>query len=509
VPRYRDDIRYLRLWVQYADCLPDPTDVFKFLKENEVGQSHALFYIAYATFLELRGSYSAADNVFQQGLNRLAAPQDRLKAKFDEFQHRMARRIQRKAQEQSSIAVEDPGHPERQSLAVLGGRRSVRSAGLASQKRKAIATPGRGNAPAGSSGNGGLDIFVDEEFGGSVAHGGSASTSAAADVGGGAHSSAWTSLPSYEQIRKENTQKATSWAGQRMKQTKAFAAPPAPALSIPLDPEFEEAEKNNTSRAAAAAEARNQQVSIRQRLDRGGLDEQLAHDPLHLHRHAPVVQAAAAVPIKAAREEILSCNKDALQGDDGDERSFEEVRAKAWIATKKLSAQDMDMEEVEEVPPPSPIPTSSLPTGATTVRVDAEAPKATPFDQPKSKHGETSVNNNRANTAAVSTGPVPGVDTLLSSDMTMNTKDAFDAINAAFGGMFGGDAPVLADSEPTMTISTKEAFAAINTMFAKKVRCCFMQSVTLLFYFLKPIELILFNFLFYRAPLSTLLAMLL
>lgn len=492
MPRYRDDVRYLRLWVQYADCLPDPSDVFKFLKEKEVGQSHALFYIAYATFLELRGSYSAADNVFQQGLNRLAAPQDRLKAKFDEFQHRMARRIQRKAQEQSSTAIEDPGHPERQSLAVLGGRRSVWSAGLASQKRKAIATPGRDNAPAGSSGNGGLEIFVDEEFGGSVARDSSASTSAAAGDGGGAHSSAWASLPSYEQIRKENTQKATSWAGQRMKQTQAFAAPPAPALSIPLDPEFEETEKNNASRAAAAAavEARNQQqMSIRQRLDRGGLDEQLSHDPLRLHRHAPVVQAAAAVPIKAAREEIPACNMDALQGENGDERSFEEMRAKAWIAKNQSSSQDISMEEVEEVPPPSPIPTSSLPTAAT-LRVDSEAPKATPFDQPENQHEKTAVNSTNANHAADSTEPVLGLDTLLSSDMTMNTKDAFDAINAAFGGMFGGDAPVLADSDATMTISTKDAFAAINTMFAKKVRfvsCSWLLS-TLFFYFFELIN---------------------
>jgi Mad3/BUB1 homology region 1 len=468
--------------VQYADCLPDPGDVFKFLKENEVGQSHALFYIAYATFLELRGSYAAADNVFQQGLNRLAAPQDRLKAKFDEFQHRMARRIQRKAQEQSSADTDVADHPERQSLAVLGGRRSVRSAGLASQKRKAIATPGRDNAPAGGSGgNGGLDIFVDEEFGGSVAGGSGASTSAAGGSAASARSSAWTSLPSYEQTRKENNQKATSWAGQRMKQTQTFAAPPAPALAIPLDPEFE-AEENNARRAAAAAEARHhQQGSLRQRLDRGVLDEQLAHDPLRLHRHPlPAAGAGAvSVPAKAAREEILACDKNALEGENGTEQSFEEVRAKAWLAKQHQREKDAVMDEVS---PPSPIvltTNSTQPAAATAaaaVRVNAEAPKATPFDQPEID----SINNNPGQTSSAPPSttdhPVLGLDTLLSSDMTMNTKDAFAAINAAFGGMFGGDAPVLADTEPTMTISTKDAFAAINTMFANKVRRCLCMT---------------------------------
>lgn len=43
-----------------ADCLPDPGDVFAFLKENDIGQEHALYYIAYATYLEARGGYAKA-----------------------------------------------------------------------------------------------------------------------------------------------------------------------------------------------------------------------------------------------------------------------------------------------------------------------------------------------------------------------------------------------------------------------------------------------------------------
>lgn len=72
-----------------ADCLPDPGDVFAFLKENGIGQEHALYYIAFATYLEARGGYAKADAVYQQGINMLAAPVDRLRAKFAEFQQRM------------------------------------------------------------------------------------------------------------------------------------------------------------------------------------------------------------------------------------------------------------------------------------------------------------------------------------------------------------------------------------------------------------------------------------
>ncbi len=151
VEGYRNDIRYLRVWIQYvsggsagachivgqhetccllcllfqtlqADCLPDPGDVFTFLKvgsgegggegrlrchamafnmcmptcsfpsqEKDVGQGHALYYIAAATYLEYRGAYARADSMYQQGINKLAAPLERLRGKFQEFQQRMVR----------------------------------------------------------------------------------------------------------------------------------------------------------------------------------------------------------------------------------------------------------------------------------------------------------------------------------------------------------------------------------------------------------------------------------
>lgn len=50
----------------------------------------------------------------------------------------------------------------------------------------------------------------------------------------------WSKLGSFEQSRKENTQRPGVWAGQKMRQAPAHSAPPAPALEILVDPEFEE-----------------------------------------------------------------------------------------------------------------------------------------------------------------------------------------------------------------------------------------------------------------------------
>ena len=40
--KYQKDLQYLRVWIKYADACSDPSDVFKFLKANDIGQTHAL-----------------------------------------------------------------------------------------------------------------------------------------------------------------------------------------------------------------------------------------------------------------------------------------------------------------------------------------------------------------------------------------------------------------------------------------------------------------------------------
>lgn len=62
-----------------ADCLPDPSSVFLFLEDHSIGRDHALFYEAYAAYLELKGNFSQAELVYQEGVNR-CVDRDRVKA---------------------------------------------------------------------------------------------------------------------------------------------------------------------------------------------------------------------------------------------------------------------------------------------------------------------------------------------------------------------------------------------------------------------------------------------
>lgn len=46
--RYANDLRYLKLWVAYADLLPAPGDVFAFLYKRKIGEDLSLFWVAWA-----------------------------------------------------------------------------------------------------------------------------------------------------------------------------------------------------------------------------------------------------------------------------------------------------------------------------------------------------------------------------------------------------------------------------------------------------------------------------
>ncbi|SGY81412.1 BQ5605_C009g05496 [Microbotryum silenes-dioicae] len=87
--RYRNDPRYLRLWNLYAKHIDCPEDCYKFLFAKGVGERLAMLYEEYAAVLEQAGRRTQADQVYSLGINRSAAPLDRLKKRYTEFTARM------------------------------------------------------------------------------------------------------------------------------------------------------------------------------------------------------------------------------------------------------------------------------------------------------------------------------------------------------------------------------------------------------------------------------------
>lgn len=273
--QYRDDIRYLRVWIMYADSLPDPSDVFSYMMDHNIGQVHALFFIAYATFCELTRNYALADSIYQRGIQAKAAPLDRLETKFSEFQHRMVRRIQRKASEQQVQQV-GPGANERRGLKTIRGPLSARPL----DKRRNI---------IGNSGSNAIPVFEDDQLSGSTVQ---------------PPPRGRMVLPAvHTESQKENVQAAVPWMGQTMKQNSLIVpSKPKDSLEILEDAEFA-ASRVAGSEGGDTLQTVCGKASLRQRFDRDGLEEQLSSDPLLLLKNPPPKEAPKLRPASKDADE--------------------------------------------------------------------------------------------------------------------------------------------------------------------------------------------------------------
>ncbi|KAE9110195.1 hypothetical protein PF005_g11666 [Phytophthora fragariae] len=97
--KYRNDMRYIRLWIQYADLVSNPKDIFKYLYQNKIGERVSLFYIGWAYVLETMANYPQAHKIYLKASQRNAEPQDLLERKYKEFQRRMSRQWLRMTEE--------------------------------------------------------------------------------------------------------------------------------------------------------------------------------------------------------------------------------------------------------------------------------------------------------------------------------------------------------------------------------------------------------------------------
>ncbi|TKA30474.1 hypothetical protein B0A50_02702 [Salinomyces thailandicus] len=92
---YKNDPRYLKLWLHYIRLFSDaPREVFVFLARQNIGESLALYYEEFAAWLENAGRWNQAEEIYKMGLERGARPAERLLRKFGEFERRKEARSQ-------------------------------------------------------------------------------------------------------------------------------------------------------------------------------------------------------------------------------------------------------------------------------------------------------------------------------------------------------------------------------------------------------------------------------
>ncbi|KAI1383282.1 Mad3/BUB1 homology region 1-domain-containing protein [Hypoxylon trugodes] len=213
--QYKNDPRYLKLWLHYIRFFSDsPRETYVFLSRHNIGEGLALFYEEYAAWLESAGRWAQAEEVYKLGIEREARPVQRLVRKFGEFEQRRAQ------QPDGANAPSSPALP------------TVRPALVAKiDPFGASARPVDPQAPRPNMGVGGqsskpgkakLAVFSDAGSEGS----------AMSKVGEGAKG--WDTIGSLADRKKENVVGATPWVGETL--TTQVKKSSGPKMSVFRDP---------------------------------------------------------------------------------------------------------------------------------------------------------------------------------------------------------------------------------------------------------------------------------
>ncbi|OWM81141.1 hypothetical protein CDL15_Pgr007172 [Punica granatum] len=138
--QYKDDLRYLKVWLEYAEHCMDAEVIYDFLDANEIGKSHAIYYISYALHVESKHKVKAANEILNRGISRNAQPIKKLEDVYRKFLARSMRAplVQDEEKVESHL-------PERSFGTILAkgenARRMAESSNMAKRKQNADRAP--------------------------------------------------------------------------------------------------------------------------------------------------------------------------------------------------------------------------------------------------------------------------------------------------------------------------------------------------------------------------------
>lgn len=180
MPQYANDDRFISVCAKYADKTKEPSQVFKYLYQQKVGQQTALFWVAWAYVAEKDNDFPFAEQIYKKGISRDAQPMNVLKVRHKQFQRRMSRHWLNSSQRNEQLE-EDYDEEEQPSASrgALGGlshdrvRRNDRAAASGSfagprsrlpASRRPVSNP-RANSNSNNLGaaNSGFSVFVENE----------------------------------------------------------------------------------------------------------------------------------------------------------------------------------------------------------------------------------------------------------------------------------------------------------------------------------------------------------
>lgn len=137
--RYRNDDRYVGVWLEYASWLSKPDELFRYLHKRKIGEKVEAFWIAWAESAEAEGRQKLAADVYRRGSAKLS-DSTLLEKRRGEYEKR-----------REDAPVPSERGDARRPLADPARRRQPRQ----SRTTTTTSTPAAPTAPA---------IFVDEDL---------------------------------------------------------------------------------------------------------------------------------------------------------------------------------------------------------------------------------------------------------------------------------------------------------------------------------------------------------
>ncbi|TGJ87970.1 hypothetical protein E0Z10_g764 [Xylaria hypoxylon] len=209
--QYKNDPRYLKLWLHYIHFFSDsPRETFVFLSRHSIGESLALFYEEYADWLEGAGRWNQSEEVYKLGIEREARPVQRLIRKFGEFEKRRA---------QQPDAADEPSSPALPSVRPALAAKVDPFAAAAQPIDPQAPRPNMGvSGQSSKSTKSKLAIFSDT------------SSTQPAMSSTGEEAKGWDTIGSIADRKKENVIEAKPWVGETLKTSVKKSSAPKMAV---------------------------------------------------------------------------------------------------------------------------------------------------------------------------------------------------------------------------------------------------------------------------------------
>eukprot|EP00049_Salpingoeca_infusionum_P019778 m.363016 g.363016 ORF g.363016 m.363016 type:complete len:1207 (-) comp21320_c0_seq1:227-3847(-) len=414
-PMYKNDLRYLKICLKYADFCDDPLNIFSYLFDKGIGTQLALFWTAWAVVLENLGDFEGAVSKAEEGRFALTdqSQKDTLIQRLQDLKARIVLRKQKAAEVEDEDDL-DAVMPQRSSLVELKKSKSGRVA----HDRVAFASSKgpRGLSHQGTQAQGNvkprtLQVFSESD-----------ETAPKAFKRPGTDST-WAAFPAPTVTSKENTKKAGKWTSKGfggrslapVAQIHVFSDGPGGA-----EPSEKRAKVNSIKKALQAKKAPQLPNPFRDYARERGLSQVVEEKGKKLH---------------------LAYNP-ALLYTETSELCFEGVRADGWLKENGVTMDTFPLSMPAEV------------------NLDAEYEDDVEMDDAEDMMQEDGMMQEQVTKAvdsATEAHMTTDGDTQVVNDVTVTKRLEFSA--------YMTPAQQHKFAPPSPTINTKEALADINAMF--------------------------------------------